>query len=120
MRRVLWGDVDELSPTLFELLRSHVELVFAAAAQFEDWRVFRENAVDIDRDSIDALSQSTLALVRDLRMRKDATPEVTEALDTVASWTGTRKPTSGMFSPSQAPCKTFGLLSLNLRWQRKS
>ncbi|MGO6908028.1 hypothetical protein ACCS96_49015, partial [Rhizobium ruizarguesonis] len=42
--RVLRGDVEELSPTLFELLRSHVELVFAAASQFDDWRAFRENA----------------------------------------------------------------------------
>lgn len=85
--RILRGDVDELSPTLFELLRSHVELVFAAAAQFEDWRVFRENAVEIDRDSITALSQSTQALIRDLKLRDEADPQVTKALDTVVSWT---------------------------------
>ncbi|PDT02408.1 hypothetical protein CO666_20665 [Rhizobium chutanense] len=85
--RVLRGDVEELSPTLFELLRSHVDLVFAAASQFEAWRVFRENAVDIDRDSVTALSQSTIALVRDLRARRDADPEVASALEIVVSWT---------------------------------
>ncbi|MBY5798404.1 hypothetical protein [Rhizobium leguminosarum] len=85
--RVLRGDAEELSPTLFELLRSHVELVFAAASQFDDWRVFRENAVDIDRESVAALSQSTLALVRDLKAQRETDPEVTAALDTVVGWT---------------------------------
>ncbi|ACI54761.1 hypothetical protein Rleg2_1469 [Rhizobium leguminosarum bv. trifolii WSM2304] len=85
--RVLRGDVEELSPTLFELLRSHVELVFAAASQFEDWRAFRENAVDIDRDSVAALSQSTIALVQDLRTQPGTDPDVAAALDTVVGWT---------------------------------
>jgi hypothetical protein len=85
--RVLGGDVEELSPTLFELLRSHVDLVSATASQFEDWRIFRENAVDIDHESINALSQSTLALIRELRNHNNAEPDVTNALETVVGWT---------------------------------
>jgi hypothetical protein len=88
--RVLGGDAEELSPTLFELLRSHVELVFAAAAQFEDWRVFRENAIDIDRDSVAALSQSLVALSRDLEARTDTALEVTIALGTVTQWANSK------------------------------
>ncbi|NKL84518.1 hypothetical protein [Rhizobium leguminosarum] len=84
---VLRGDVEELSPTLFELLRSHVELVFAAASQFDDWRIFRENASDIDRESVVELSQSTLALVRSLKAQRDTDPAVAAALDTVVGWT---------------------------------
>lgn len=86
--RMLHAEAEELSPPLFSMLVGHVESVFSALSQFEEWRIFSENAVstNLDKDSVAALTESTRSLVRHLREIHFADSSVPDALSTVASW----------------------------------
>ncbi|NEJ73756.1 hypothetical protein GR197_24985 [Rhizobium phaseoli] len=86
--RLVHGDIDELSTTLFSLLIGHIESVFSALAQFEDWRVFAENAaaLNIDAGSVAKLVEGTAQLVRQIRNENIADESVADALDTAQAW----------------------------------
>lgn len=86
--RLLQGDIDELSPTLFGLLIGHLESVRAALAQFEDWRKYSENAaaLNVDPGSVAKLTESTGQLAKQLREEMTGEPSVVEALETVKGW----------------------------------
>lgn len=79
---------DELSPSLSGLLIGHLETVSSALNQFEDWRKYCENAlmVNIDLNSIAALSEGTRALLSELEKNPAIDPSVIDALDTVDRW----------------------------------
>ncbi|MBB3743765.1 hypothetical protein FHX10_003264 [Rhizobium sp. BK591] len=87
-RRLVHGDIEELSPTLFSLLIGHIESVFSALAQFEDWRIYSKNAADlnIDAGSVEKLTQSTAELVKQLQDEHLADMSVIDALDTASKW----------------------------------
>ncbi|MGW9949810.1 hypothetical protein J2W92_005161 [Rhizobium leguminosarum] len=86
--RLVHGDVDELSPTMFSLLIGHIESVFSALAQFEDWRIYSENAanLNVDAGSVEKLTQATAELVKKLRDDHLADRSVVDALDTASRW----------------------------------
>ncbi|MDH6294710.1 hypothetical protein [Agrobacterium fabrum] len=86
--RAVNSDVDELSSSLVALLLGHVEMVFDAVSQFEDWRTFCENAaaVKISQGSVDAILDGTRALVSSLNDTSSVSPEVVESLRTVSDW----------------------------------
>lgn len=86
--RLVAANTEELSNSLFALLESHIETVFSALAQFEDWRIYCENAaaVGLDKDSVDELVQSARVLIEKLKIETSVNPEVTDALDAVATW----------------------------------
>ncbi len=89
------AESDELSSSQLGLLVGHLESVFAALAQFQDWRVFSENAVaaDIDADSVRLLANSAKAIAKELSGAPAVDPSVTVALTTVSEWAeGQEKP----------------------------
>lgn len=93
--RLVHGDIDELSPTLFSLLIGHIESVFSALAQFEDWRIFSENAaaLNIDAGSVAKLADGTGQLLQRLRDDQSGDKSVAEALETVKGWVeGSERP----------------------------
>lgn len=80
--RLVNADAEELSSSLFNLLIGHVEMVFSALAQFEQWRIYSENAVatDLDKGSVAQLEESARALVDHLRRERSADVAVSEHL----------------------------------------
>lgn len=86
--RIVRAEAEELSPTLFGLLVSHIENVFSALAQFEDWREYCENAsrVPIDRQSIDQLTHTMAGVIAQIRRTGAAHSTVIDALETVTDW----------------------------------
>lgn len=80
--------IDELSGSLFELLRSHVESVFSVLAQFQDWRQFSENAAAtrIDKSTVSELTTSARSLALYLKDNGDVADSVPNALETVVDW----------------------------------
>ncbi|GLR49211.1 hypothetical protein KYK30_11235 [Shinella yambaruensis] len=86
--RMVRAEAEELSPTLFGLLVSHIENVFSALAQFEDWREYCENAsrVPLDRQSIDQLTHTMASVIAQIRLTGAAHSTVTDALETVTDW----------------------------------
>lgn len=86
--RLVHGDLEELSPTLFGLLIGHIESVFSALAQFEDWRIYSENAasLNVDAGSVAKLVEGTAELARKLEHDRLADKSVINALETVQGW----------------------------------
>lgn len=86
--RMVRAEAEELSPTLFGLLVSHIESVFSALAQFEDWREYCENAarVPLDRQSIDQLTHTMAGVIAQIRHTGVAHSSVSDALETVTDW----------------------------------
>lgn len=86
--RLVQSEADELSPSLFGLLLGHIETVFSALAQFEEWRIYSENAaaLPIDSDTAKSLASSTRILASHLRSERSADPAVADALESVAGW----------------------------------
>ncbi|EJL57935.1 hypothetical protein PMI09_00640 [Rhizobium sp. CF122] len=66
----------------------HIESVFSALAQFEDWRIYSENAaaVNIDAGSVEKLTHGTAELVKHLRRDPTADLSAIDALDTASRW----------------------------------
>ncbi len=86
--RLVHGDLEEMSPTLFGLLIGHIESVFSALAQFEDWRIYSENAaaLNIDAGSVAKLVEGTTELARKLEQDRLGDKSVIDALETVRDW----------------------------------
>lgn len=86
--RLVNGEIDELSPPLFGLLIGHIESVFSALAQFEDWRIYSENAaaLNIDAGSVAKLADGTGQLLKQLRDEQSVDESVVHALETVKGW----------------------------------
>lgn len=86
--RMVRAESEELSPALFALLIGHIENVFRALAQFEDWREYCENAstVQIDRQSITELTHTMAEIAAQIRYIGAAHPTVVDALETVTDW----------------------------------
>lgn len=86
--RLVQSEADELSPSLFGLLLGHIEAVFSALAQFEEWRIYSENAASlpIDADTAKCLASSTRILASHLRSERSADTAVADALEAVANW----------------------------------
>ncbi|MGO7605170.1 hypothetical protein ACC718_17955 [Rhizobium ruizarguesonis] len=86
--RIVHGNIEELSPTLFGLLIGHIESVFSALAQFEDWRIYSENAaaLNIDAGSVAKLVEGTGQLVKQLQKAQSGDKSVVDALETVKGW----------------------------------
>jgi len=51
---------------------------------------FSRNAVDIDKDSVAALSQSLTAFKKELEARADTAPENTITFETVTEWANSK------------------------------
>ncbi len=86
--RLVHGNTEELSSTVFSLLIGHIENVFSALAQFEDWRIYSENAaaMNIDAGSVEKLTQATAELISRLRQEPAVDLSVVEALDMASRW----------------------------------
>ncbi len=86
--RLVQSEIEELSATQFALLTGHVEMVYSALAQFEDWRVFSDNAVTvpIDQSFISNLTEGARLTIRHLKQSANVDTSVTEALETATGW----------------------------------
>ncbi|MGT2443054.1 hypothetical protein ACU4I5_10740 [Ensifer adhaerens] len=85
--QLLASSSDELSSTLFGLVKAHLAGVAAYLAQFPDWRLFMENSAKsvIDRDSLSELISTARTLARHFEVNSDqASPSVPAALNYVA------------------------------------
>lgn len=131
--RLVHGSTEELSPTMFSLLIGHIESVFSALAQFEDWRIYSENAaaVNIDAGSVEKLTHGTAELVKHLRREPTADLSAIDALDTASRWIQDGDtPTREMCLASAVLGRTFGQsflrsfsdldATLSLRVERRS
>lgn len=85
--RLLLAEAGELSPSLFEMLRAHVETVYDALAQLQDWRQYVENiASSLDKAAVAELVRGTRALADRLGHTNGVADSVPEALNNVADW----------------------------------
>ncbi|MCZ7887150.1 MULTISPECIES: hypothetical protein [Agrobacterium] len=86
--RMVNADIGELSGSLAGLLLGHVEMVFNTLSQFEDWRVFCENAASsaFTSETVDGMLVGTRELIVSFRESPSVSPAVVQALETVASW----------------------------------
>lgn len=86
--RLVQSEIEELSAAQFALLTGHVEMVYSALAQFEDWRVFSDNAVavPIDQSFISNLTEGARLTIRHLKQSENVDTSVTEALETATGW----------------------------------
>lgn len=85
--QLLASSSEELSSTLFGLVKAHLAGVATYLAQFPDWRLFTENAAkaDIDRESVSELVATARILARHFEINSDqASPSVPAALNNVA------------------------------------
>lgn len=92
--RLVSAEADELSGSQAGLLLGHIETVFRALAQFQEWRAYCENALSINVDalSVATLADSARALAREIRISDAVHPSVGEALDTVSGWAQEESP----------------------------
>ncbi|GAC1040865.1 hypothetical protein [Rhizobium sp. No.120] len=92
--RLVNADVGEMSSALFGLLIGHIEMVFAALSQFEEWRIYCENAMSLHLDigTIAKMTENTLRLAEQLRETEAADPSVADALETVTGWVSDQTP----------------------------
>lgn len=86
--RLVNAEADELSTSQAGLLLGHLEMVFRALAQFQEWRVFCENALSIntDAESVATVAASARALAREVKQSDLVESSVSDALATVAGW----------------------------------
>lgn len=92
--RLVNSEIDELSSTLAALLLGHIEMVSDALSQFEDWRIYCENAaaLKVTQGTVDAMIDGARELVVRLRDNQGVTPEVGDALKTVSLWADGKDP----------------------------
>ncbi|TWF46407.1 hypothetical protein [Neorhizobium alkalisoli] len=93
--RMIAAASDELSASQAGLLVAHIHGVFNALAQFEEWRVFSEQAAaaNVDGASVKTLAQNARDLGEELRKSEVVSREVSDALSTVSNWaTETEEP----------------------------
>lgn len=86
--KLLQSELVELSDTQFALLTGHVEMVYSALAQFEDWRVFSDNAasVQVDETLVAKLAEGARETILHMRQNTNVDKSVAEALETATSW----------------------------------
>lgn len=86
--KLVQAEIEELSDTQFALLTGHVEMVYSALAQFEDWRVFSDNAanVPIDEAFVTKLTEGARETIRHLQQSANVDKSVAEALETATGW----------------------------------
>jgi hypothetical protein len=86
--RLIQSEMDEISDTQFALLTGHVEMVYSALAQFEDWRIFSDNAamVQIDQVSVVKLTEGARETIRLLQENENVDRTVTDALKITTGW----------------------------------
>lgn len=86
--KLVQSEIEELSDTQFALLTGHVEMVYSALAQFEDWRVFSDNAanVAIDETFVAKLTEGARETIRNLQQSTNVDKSVAEALETATGW----------------------------------
>lgn len=85
--KITLASTDELSTTLLELLKAHIEGVYSYLAQDPNWRVFIENSISVklERNDVDELVITARALAAELEKKADTAEEaVPLALRTVA------------------------------------
>jgi hypothetical protein len=82
------SEIDELSSSLAALLIGHVEMVTDALSQFEDWRIYCENAaaLKVNQGNIDDMIDGAREIVVIIRDNEVVAPEVGDALKTVSHW----------------------------------
>ncbi|MGH0220844.1 hypothetical protein NKY68_12310 [Sinorhizobium meliloti] len=88
--KITIASAEELSTTLLELLKAHVEGVYDYLAQDPNWRIFVEHSVSVklERKDIDELAATARALATRLEAADGAAEEsVPAALRTVADLT---------------------------------
>ncbi|MGV1985153.1 hypothetical protein ACQZ5N_00900 [Agrobacterium sp. 22-221-1] len=92
--RMVNSEIDELSSTLAALLLGHIEMVSDALSQFEDWRIYCENAaaLKVAQGTVDAMIDGARELVVGLRDNQAVAPEVGDALKTVSFWADGQNP----------------------------
>lgn len=86
--KITMATADELSNTLLELLKAHLEAVYDYLSQHSSWRRFVENAVSVKLDSSDVadLVKTARSLARKLEDAEgSAAADVPEALRSVAN-----------------------------------
>lgn len=86
--RRVQAEMDELSASLAGMLVAHVEMVSNAISQFEEWRIFCENAasVSVTQETVQSMINGARELARSLQNSQDVSPPVLNALETVANW----------------------------------
>ncbi|KQY53080.1 hypothetical protein ASD46_01105 [Rhizobium sp. Root491] len=86
--RMVNSEIDELSPNLAALLIGHIEMVTDALSQFEDWRIYCENAaaLKVNQGNIDDMIDGAREIVVMIRDNQAVAPEVSDALKTVSHW----------------------------------
>jgi hypothetical protein len=85
--RITIASADELSATLLELLKAHVEGVYAYLAQDPNWRLFVEHSasVALERKDVELLAETARNLAKQLEASEGTAEEsVPMALRTVA------------------------------------
>lgn len=86
--RMVNSEIDELSSTLAALLIGQIEMVTDALSQFEDWRIYCENAaaLKVTQGTIDDMIDGAREIVVMIRDNQAVAPEVSDALKTVSHW----------------------------------
>lgn len=86
--RMVSSEIDELSSNLAALLVGHIEMVTDALSQFEDWRIYCENAaaLKVNQGNIDDMVDGAREIVVMIRDNEAVAPEVIDALKTVSHW----------------------------------
>lgn len=86
--RMVNSEIDELSSTLAALLIGHIEMVTDALSQFEDWRIYCENAaaLKVTQGTINDMIDGAREIVVLIRDNQAVAPEVGDALKTVSHW----------------------------------
>lgn len=86
--RRLQAEVDELSSSLAGMLVAHVEMVSNAISQFEEWRIYCENAasLSVTHETVQSMIQGARELTRSLQASQEVSPLVVDALETVSAW----------------------------------
>ncbi|MRG64603.1 hypothetical protein GH789_04800 [Rhizobium pusense] len=86
--RMVSSEIDELSSNLAALLVGHIEMVTDALSQFEDWRIYCENAaaLKVNQGNINDMIDGAREIVVMIRDNDAVAPEVVDALKTVSHW----------------------------------
>ncbi len=86
--RMVNSEVDELSSALAALLIGHIEMVTDALSQFEDWRIYCENAaaLKVTQGTIDDMIDGAREIVVMIRDNQAVASEVGDALKAASHW----------------------------------
>ncbi|KQM34813.1 hypothetical protein ASF03_00635 [Rhizobium sp. Leaf68] len=86
--RLVEGEIEELSSSLAASLLAHIEMVSNAISQFEEWRIYCENAASlaVTHETVSSLIRGARELARSLDDSTEVSPAVVEALEAVADW----------------------------------